>query len=305
MIEHIKTAIAHVVFLILMLGIMLISSSKASEADKIPESAHFDFKEVKGDNQVLVGRLGLKRRFLGTRATPSYEDKIVFHSFRGDELKFSTFTELAVEREMLNLLANGRSLPVIMIVRFETIRVGHDGVNMSDRVVAKIEVCKRLSAKVVCSAAEEAGFDKAESVKFMKTLAPDAEKDGVLMSLGEVYARVKPAPRGSPISIYGINVFNTTSKAITVEISEVIIEQDGVKRKCKIDKTAAVKAWKVEARSWSDGEYEKGKMPNNKWRFHLIDPSKPIVADKKITLTLVLKINGKESLSLTRMVDPK
>ena len=69
-----------------------------AEADAIPALAYFDQKDIDQDGRyVLVGRLSLGRQFLGTRVTPPYRDVVRFHFFNGDELKFSSFTDQAME----------------------------------------------------------------------------------------------------------------------------------------------------------------------------------------------------------------
>ncbi len=268
----------------------------------VPRSARFDLKEIADGHHVLVGRLGLRRQFLGTRATPSYRDLVQFHCFNGEELKFSGFTTPGVEDRLAERLADGRQLPVMMSVRFERVRVGHDGINMSERLVARILECEEMTAESIRAAAGTAGFDAAACESFTAALAPDLVKDGVAISLGDVFVRSKPTPRAAAVGIHGVRVFNTSSVVATVEITGLTIEQAGVSQRCVLsERWRAPRSWKVEAGGWSDGKYEEGKMPQTLWRF---DPAGAIEPGKKVEVRLEVKLNGGEPVVLTRSVDP-
>lgn len=271
----------------------------ASEA--VPQSAHFDLENIKEGQCELVGRLSLKRQFLGTRATPSFHDSVIFHSFSGEELKRSSFTNPELEGRLMKGLAGGHSIPATMTVRLEGKRIGHDGINMSNVLIAHIEAWKPAPAEAICAAAEDAGFDEAAAVSYQAALDPDWVKEGIAVSLGKVYARSKMTPRSVALAIDGIRVFNTTSEVASIEIIELTIEQGGVSRPCVASKrSGAPMTWQVEAKSWSDGIYEKGRVPGTLWMF---DSPEPIQPGKEVTLRLKLKLNG-EALTLTRTVDP-
>lgn len=269
---------------------------------KTLRSARFDLKDIENDRYDLVGRLSIRRQFMGTRATPPFRDDVQFHCFNGEELKFATFTSPELESHLSKRLTNGRSLPVVMAVRFERKRVGHDGINMRHRLVAHIETCKPTTAESICAAAKAAGFDAADSARYKAALDPDFEKDGIAISLGKVYVRSNVTPRGSALSIHGIRVFNSTSKVATIEIVGLSIEQKGVSQRCVLNKrTRAPQSWDVEAGGWSDGFYEKGKMPGILWMF---DRSGPIEPEKKVKVQLEFKLNGSKPITMTRIVDP-
>jgi hypothetical protein len=271
-------------------------------SETISQSARFDLKDIKDDRYALVGRLSLRRQFLGTRATPHYQDVVQFHCFNGDELKFLSFTDPELESRLSKRLANGRALPAMLTVRFERKLAGHDGINMRVRLVAHIEACKPTTAESICAAAEAAGFDAADSERYKAALDPDFEKDGIAVSLGKISVRSKVTPRGSALGIHGIRVFNTTSKVVTIGIIGLSIEQEGVSQRCVLNKrTRAPQSWDVEAGGWSDGIYEKGKMPGILWMF---DRSGPIEPEKKVKVQLEFKLNGSDPIILTRIVDP-
>ncbi len=279
-----------------------VSQGGAAVSETIPPSARFDLKDIADDRYVLVGRLSMGRKFLGTSATPPYHDFAQFHCFNGDELKFSTFTEPELESRLMKRLVKGRSLPVMLTVRFERIRVGHDGLNMSERLIAQIEECKAATAEAICAAAEAAGFEAADSERFKSTLDPDLERDGVAVSLGDVWVRSKTTSRGSALAIRGIRVFNTTPEVATIEIIGLKFEQGGESQRCDwSERMRTPRRWQVEAGGWSDGNYEDGKMPGVLWMF---DPSGPIEPRKEVKVQLELKLNESEPLILTRTVDP-
>jgi len=269
----------------------------------IPKSARFDLKDVEDDRYLLVGRLSLRRQFLGTRSTPQYQDIVAFHCFNGDELKFSSFTDPELKSDLSKRLTNGHELPAMLTVQFESKRVGHDGINMSVRLLAQIEACELFTAESICTAATEgAGFDAADSERFNAALQPDFEKDGIAVSLGNVSVRSKVTPRGSALSIHGIRVFNSTTKDAKIEIIGLTIEQDGKSQKCTLsERTRAPKSWNVAATTWSDGNYEKGSMPGTLWMF---DRSGEIEPGKKVKVQLEIKLNGGDPILLTRIVDP-
>ncbi len=271
-------------------------------SETILRSARFDLKDIKEGRYNIVGHINLRRRFSGTRAIPPYHDGVQFSCFSGDDLKFSTFKDPELESSLLKLLANGRSLPVVITVRFERIRVGHDGINMSDRLVAHIEECKPTTTESIFTTAEAAGFGAADFLRFKTALKPDFVKDGIAVTLGKVSARSKVTPRGVALSIHGIRVFNTTAKIISIEITELTIQQDSVQLQCvRSKKSQAPHSWQVKAASWSDGVYEKGKMPRILWMF---DPSGTIKPRKKVTVQLKLKLNSSKTVILTRTIDP-
>jgi hypothetical protein len=270
--------------------------------ETIPRSARFDLKDIKGDRYDLVGRLSLRRQFMGTIATPQYHDVVQFHCFNGDELKFPSFTDPESESRLVKTLANGRSLPAIVTVRFERIRVGHDGINMSERLVAHIDAFKPTTVESIRAAAEAAGFDAADYSQYKAALDPDVVKGGIAVSLGEVSVRSEVTPGAAALAIHGIRVFNSTSEVVSVEIIGLVIEQEGVSQRCVMNKrSSGPHSWQVEAASWSDGAYEQGEMPRILWMF---DPPEPIEPKKKVAVELELKVNGKEPLTLTRNVDP-
>ncbi|MGJ8657929.1 MAG: hypothetical protein ACSHX6_15885 [Akkermansiaceae bacterium] len=268
---------------------------------KIPQSAHFDLQEIENDQYQLVGRLNIQRRFLGTRATPPYQDVVQFHCFNGDELKFSSFTDDKLEKNLLKILANGHSLPVVMTVRFERKRVGHDGINMSERLLAHVEACQPATAESIVTAAKASQFDATAAENYLEALNPDLVKDRIAISLGKIYVRSKVSPRASAFSIHGIRVFNTSSDRVSIEIIEVTIEQESVTQHCQpSNRSKSPQSWQVAPNSWSDGIYEQGKMPRVLWMF---DPAKPIKPEKKVTIKLKLKLNKSEVLTLERTVD--
>ncbi|MEP3481919.1 MAG: hypothetical protein ABJZ55_21935 [Fuerstiella sp.] len=268
----------------------------------VPQSARFELEGIQDERYQLAGRLSVKRRFNGTSANPPYRDVVHFFCFDGDEIKVSTFTDSRLESRLLKRLVSGRSLSVIATVRFELVRVGHDGINISNRLVAYLESFKEVNAEEICVAAQAANFDATDCERYKATLGPDYEKEGLAVSLGNVSVRSKVTPRGSALGIHGIRVFNTTSKVATIEIVKVLIEQEGVIQPCVLSKrTRAPQSWNVDAEDWSDGHYKDGSSPGTLWMF---DHSEPIVPEKKVEVRLELKLNGGESLILTRIVDP-
>lgn len=275
-------------------------SAKVSE--KIPKSVHFGLKDIKGGKYSLVGSLSVKRKFLGMRSDPAYQDLVQFHCFNGDELKFASFSDPKVEALLLKSLSSGHSIPAMMTVQFESISVGRDGINTSKRLKADIEDCKLTTADAVCAAAEAAKLEATSVADFKAGLAPDAEKDGVAVSLGNVSVRSKVTPRSIGLGIHGVKVFNTTSKPVSIEILKVSMEQDGVLQECVMNKRSkAALKWQVEATSWSDGIYSKGEMPQNLWMF---DYAKPIKPGKKVKVQFEIKLNDGDTMILSRTVDP-
>ena len=278
------------------------SLANADEPAEVPATARFDLEDVGEGRYELAGRLGLRRQFMGTRATPPYRDMVMFHCFKGDELKRLVFADPDLERRMVEQLSTGSSLPVVVAVRFEFKRIGHDGINVRDVLIPHIETCNLTTAEAICSAAEAGKFSEDDSKAFKAALMPDLVKDGVTISLGNIIARSKVSPQGSPFSIHGIKVFNATDKPVAVEITGVTVEQDGVTQECKPhERSRTPQKWQVEAKSWADGIYEDGKMPGTLWMFSVPEPIKP---EKAVTVRVELSLDGGDPLTLTRSVDP-
>ena len=295
-------------FYLLFLAISPIFSptTKAEAAKReetvIPESARFSHSDIGGDRYELVGRLSLRRQFLGTRATPPFRDIVQFHFFNGDELKRSTFSDPELESRLVKRLMDGKSLPVVLTARFELKRIGHDGINMSEVLIPHIESFEAATAENICAAAEAGEFDEEDSKNFKSALTPGFEEDGISISLGKIYARSKVSPQGSPFSLHGIKVFNSTTKDVEVELVSVNIEQDGATQKgLTHERSRTPLKWHVKSKSWSDGIYEDGKMPGTLWMFSVPEPIKP---DSKVTVRLEIKLDGNDPIILKRIVDP-
>lgn len=269
----------------------------------IPPSAHFDQQDLREDREVFVGRLTLHRRFLGTRAEPAYEDSVRFHCFDGSELRLLTFVDDDLKQQLRDRLAAGRPLPAVVTVCFERVRVGHDGINVGERLVPRVEQCQLTTDDAVCAAAQAADFDESDCARFVDALEPDYFLDGIAISLGQVLVRPQVPPRWptSSVTINGIQVFNTTPDDVTIEIVGLEIEQNGTRQPCALNEQRSLRHWQVAAESWADGVYESGIMPQNRWYF---DPAEPIVADQAVTVYLEIKINGKDKATLERIVVP-
>ena len=269
----------------------------------IPALAYFDQKDIDQDGRyVLVGRLSLGRQFLGTRVTPPYRDVVRFHFFNGDELKFSSFTDQAMEDRLAKSIAHGRSVPAVLTTQVDRKIVGHDGINRSERLVTKVESYKLISAESILGPAKTEGFGEVEFERFKAALDPDFEKDGIAVTLGKITVRSKVTPRGSALSIQGVRVFNATAKPVTIEVTDLTIQQDGVSQKCTLSpRCRTPQSWQVEASSWSDGVYQQGKMPANLWTF---DRPKPIKWGTKVEVKLTFKLNGNEPVTVTQVVQP-
>lgn len=260
----------------------------------VSPSALFDLENLEEGHCQLAGRLSLRRQFLGTRATPAFHDSVIFQSFSGEELKRSRFTDSELESRLMKRLADGHSIPATITVRLKGKRIGHDSINMSNVLIAHIEAYERTSVEAICAAAGGAGYDEADAVSYQAALVPDLVTDGIAVSLGKVYAR------SSTLGIDGIRVFNTTFEDVSIEIIELTVEQEGVSRAYAMSKRSKTPTiWKVGSASWSDGIYEKGKIPGTLWMF---DSPAPINPEKKVTLRLAFKLAG-ESFTLTRTVD--
>lgn len=49
--------------------------------EAIPKDARFDLRGVDEEVQAIVGRLSIRRQFLGKQVTPPYRDAVQFHCF--------------------------------------------------------------------------------------------------------------------------------------------------------------------------------------------------------------------------------
>ncbi len=297
--------IAFIAFLSLATNVTIIRAEEVLTPNKldevIPQTARFNLNGINNQRYTLVGRLSIERKFMGSRANPPYHESARFHSYNGELLKFSSFTDAALEKVMLKSLAKGNSIPVMLMVRFESTRVGHDGRNISERIIAHIEACKKITAESICSAAEAAGSNAADSLRYMKALKPDIVKNGIGVSLGTVTVKAKPTPRGAALSIKGIKVINATSKPVTIKLVKATLEQGGKAYKCLLhQRSRAPLNWEVEGESWSDGVDTKGAAPRNLWMFN---HSGTIDMAQKVTLKLELKLNGSDTIALSRTMD--
>ena len=288
----------------LMLAVLIAQPTHAdeTEANNIPESARFDQKKIEAGKQQLVGRLSLRRQFLGTRATPQFRDTVQFNSFDGEKLEFTGFLSPQLETQVVSKLVTGHQLAALVNVRFEPAVAGHDGINMQKRLRAKISRWQPITADQACAAAKAAGRSAEDCERFKAALTPDFEKDDIAISLEKAVVRAEVTPRGTAVSLLGLRVFNTSNKSVTITINQLSIEQDGKTQRCTLKKkSTAPLSWTIGAKSWADGHYEEGKSPRVSWGF---DREGSIEPDKKVKVLLELKLDDGEPFTITKTVDP-
>ena len=264
-------------------------------------AARFDQEGLTDGEHQIVGRLSVRRQFLGTRATPAFMDVIQFHSFDGAELKFLKFADEELQQRLLKQLVNGKGIPVLIAANLEVKQVGHDGINMSTRITGTIESCEELSSETVAIAAATVGCEEEALKRYKESLKPEAISKDVAVSLGHVYVRSKTSRRGSGVSISNISAFNSSNDPATVSIKRLQIEQNGNAQKGRLSDPSGPETWEVEAQSWSDGVYEEGEMPQRLWAF---EPADPIEPKEEVTIEIEIEING-EVVTLRRTVTPK
>ena len=278
-------------------GIMQDSEAAAKKI----AAARFDQEGLTDGEHQIVGRLSVRRQFLGTRATPAFMDVIQFHSFDGAELKFLKFADEELQQRLLKQLVNGKGIPVLIAANLEVKRVGHDGINMSTRITGTIESCEELSSETVAIAAATVGCEEEALKRYKASLKPEAISKDVAVSLGHVYVRSKTSRRGSGVSISNISAFNSSNDPATVSIKRLQIEQNGNAQKGRLSDPSGPETWEVEAQSWSDGVYEEGEMPQ---RLCAFEPADPIEPKEEVTIEIEIEING-EVVTLRRTVTPK
>lgn len=278
-------------------GIMQDSEAAAKKI----AAARFDQEGLTDGEHQIVGRLSVRRQFLGTRATPAFMDVIQFHSFDGAELKFLKFADEELQQRLLKQLVNGKGIPVLIAANLEVKQVGHDGINMSTRITGTIESCEELSSETVAIAAATVGCEEEALKRYKESLKPEAISKDVAVSLGHVYVRSKTSRRGSGVSISNISAFNSSNDPATVSIKRLQIEQNGNAQKGRLSDPSGPETWEVEAQSWSDGVYEEGEMPQRLWAF---EPADPIEPKEEVTIEIEIEING-EVVTLRRTVTPK
>jgi hypothetical protein len=270
---------------------------------EIPESACFKMSDLESGECKMVGRLSITRKFLGTRAETQVKDVVQFHFLDGDELRFLRFEDGELESRFVGQLGNGQCVPVLIKGKITKTRVGHDGINMSTRLVARIEECEQVAMEALYASAIAKGFEEADVKRFESTFEPDAaSSNGIAVSIGRVFVRSKTARNGSGLSINGIRVFNTHSEDVAVKVTRMWSKQGEAIQDYELaERSRGPKSWVVAAGSWSDGVYEEGQMPRVLWTF---TPAQPIESDTPLTLHLELQLNG-EAVTITKTVEPK
>ena len=274
----------------------------AAASEQVPESAHFSATGLEEGEQTIVGRLSLRRQFLGTRATPAFRDSVQFHCFDGSELRFVKFSDADLESQFAKQLSNGYEIPVMITAVGKQVTSGHDGINQRIDFTAKILKCETLTPEAFTAAAESVGYKEASIKKFEAALKPDAISKEVAVSIEQIYVRSKESRQGSAVSFIGIEVFNPLTESASVKINSVSIEQDGKTQECQLSKRSkAPISWEIDPESWSDGVYEAKKMPIRIWAF---EPAAEIEPNKKVTVNLEIEIND-EAVTVTKLVNPK
>ena len=309
--KHTSLALSRILLVALVLMTTQIASAVENESavqendtvlEPIPKNARFDLKGVDEEVYAIVGRLSIRRQFLGKRVTPAYRDAVQFHCFNGTELKLSVLTNSKLEKRLLKRLANGHSLAVVATVEFERIQVGHDGINSRDRLIPRIGATDLATVESICAAAEAAGYKTADCEQFKSSLKPDYQKDDIAVSLGNVFPRLKGNPRVATVGVSGIKIFNSSSKTAKIEIVSLSVEQEDETQECALNpRSQASKSWHVEAGDWADGAYETGAMPKTVWIF---DGSKPIDPKAKLKVHFKFKLNDSDPVTITRTVTP-
>ena len=276
----------------------------------LAKSARFDLlglKKLKANGlggANLIGYYDLERMFLGTRheSSPQYSDHVVFHSFSGEVIRRLAFNSPEQEKDIIKRLSLKGRLPVSIFVRALSTRVGHDGVNMSQRLSYKVIYHREHEAALISSGARAAGESGNNILRFQAALKADAQEGDVSYTLGQVYVSSKPSPSGSVLWFNGIRIYNSSDKPVSVALVSASITQAGVTSECVLNpRWNPIDQWEVAAKHWSDGYYETGQMPRNKWAF---DSTATINANMKAVVSVVLKVNGGKEITLRRAVDP-
>ena len=165
---------------------------------------------------------------------------------------------------ILKQLVSGYSRPVLLSVDTKSVRVGHDGINMSERMIPEVLEYQPLTIDAVRAAAKEAGIADADVDRFEEALAPNVVRDGVAVSLENVFIRSKANRSGSGLAISGVQVFNSTVDEVTIKLKRVWTEQGSEPQQYELSDSTS---WTVAAESWSDGIYTDGEMPKKMWQF--------------------------------------
>ena len=281
---------------------LAITQTAYSQGEKVPESAFLGVADLKLGEQEIVCRASIVRKFMGTRANPPYWDTVEFYCFDGKKLQFSTVEDPNLRALFMEQLTGGHSLPVLLTVDVKSVRVGHDGINMSQRMVPNVVEYQPLTIEAIKAAAKAAGLDDAVANSFEQSLSPDGEADGVAVSLGNIFIRSKANRSGSGLGIAGIQVFNSNSEEATIKINRVWSQQGDQTQEYELTKrSAGPLKWTVASESWSDGVYTDGKMPKNLWQFK---PSTPLEPEQEVILNFEIQVNDGEPMTLTRTAEP-
>ena len=279
------------------------SQNEADQADEaeveIPATAVFKLADLREGEQEIVCCPRIVRRFMGTRATPPFLDTIKFYGVDGNELRFAGIEDEGLKAAILKQLVSGYSRPVLLSVNTKSVRVGHDGINMSQRMIPEVLEYQPLTIDAVRAAAKDAGIADADVDRFEESLAPNVVQDGVAVSLENVFIRSKANRSGSGLAISGIQVFNSTADEVTIKLKRVWTEQGSEPQQYELSDSTS---WTVAAESWSDGIYTDREMPKKMWQFK---PSAPIEPGQQVTMHLEIQINEGEVMTLTRTIDPK
>ena len=264
----------------------------------IPQTAGFSIENLEPTELELVGSLGIRRFFQGTRAQPQYRDMLEFFSFDGKQLKFAKFSDPEIKERFLEKLAGGYRIPVVITATIESRRAGHDGINVAMRKIPTITKCEPTTVEAIGFAAKAAEIEQSAINDFELSLEPDAVSNDIAISVGRVYAKSKTARQASKVSVSYLKVFNPTAEPAKVEIKNLTVVQDGVTQTAKVE---GVNAWEIEPQSWADGIYTSGKTPKRIWGFV---PDEPVDTKLEATITINLLING-EPVSIEKTHTPK
>ncbi len=135
---------------------------------EIPKELLFRHKDIKKGRMLIAGRVAMKAGAGG--------DRVVFHTFDGQEVNSSSFKREDLEKELKEKLADTKSIPVKLIVNITEGKVMAGNSVGTYITLEYVYSCEIVNADSICEAAKKQGLTEYDCTEFKANFVTPTRK---------------------------------------------------------------------------------------------------------------------------------